>query len=196
MRLKEMEETIHSVSAAVRAHFKSAHDAVMAYNDSKILVSHQGMFSQELVGSLSNSVEELLISKGDKKIVIKRMFSILLEGLQNIRLHGERDGEGKQLAYLIIGISEDRYTLNMANMILATETEKITAYLDEINAYPFDELKAKYMDILSNEFISAKGGAGLGLITTRIKSGPLGYEFQRLNETHDLFVLKVTLPRN
>lgn len=196
MRLEKMEETVHSVSAAVRTHFKSAHDAVMAVNDAKILVSHQGMFSQELVGSLSNSVEELLISKGDKKIVIKRMFSILLEGLQNIRLHGERDGEGKQLAYLIIGISEDMYTLNMANMILSTDTEKISAYLDEINGYPYDELKAKYMDILSNEFISAKGGAGLGLITTRIKSGPLDYEFQRLNETHHLFVLKVTLPRS
>lgn len=190
-----MEETIYNVAQKVRALFKKAHDGLVNEEHRKILVSHNGVFSQELVGSLSNGVEELLVSKGDNRIVIKRMFSILLEGLQNIRLHGKCDGEEVQLAFLIIGSSDESYKILMANMVENSEVDKIEEYLKELNAYDDVVLKEKYLDVLSNEFMSAKGGAGLGLITTRMKSGPLGYEFTDLENDHSLFVLEVTLPR-
>lgn len=190
-----MKETTEKIATKVRAFFKEIHDGLVKDEQRKILVSHNGVFSQELVGSLSNGVEELLISKGDKRIVIKRMFSILLEGLQNIRLHGQYDEDNHQLAFLIISSNDDEYKLFMANMIPASEREKIGDYLEEINGYAPDVLKEKYLSVLSNEFISAKGGAGLGLITTRMKSGPLGYRFHELGNDLDLFVLEVTLPR-
>ncbi len=190
-----MEDTINSVANMVRAKFKEAHDALVNDENRKILVSHNGTFSQDLVGSLSNGVEELLISKGDKRVVVKRMFSILLEGLQNIRLHGKHDAEENQLAYVIVANDEASYKVLMANMVEDQEVDKIVNYLDELNGYEEDVLKQKYLDVLSNEFMSAKGGAGLGLITTRMKSGPLGYRFEELKDDHSLFVLQVTLPR-
>jgi len=190
-----MEETINSVANKVRALFKEAHDGLVNNESRKILVSHNGTFSQDLVGSLSNGVEELLISKGDKRVVVKRMFSILLEGLQNIRLHGKIDDTGKQLAFLVIAADDDSYKVLMANMVEDVEIGKIETYLDQLNSYEEDVLKEKYLDVLSNEFMSAKGGAGLGLITTRMKSGVLGYEFESLMNGHSLFILEVTLPR-
>ncbi|GAB5417863.1 MAG: hypothetical protein Crog4KO_23890 [Crocinitomicaceae bacterium] len=190
-----MEDTINSVANMVRAKFREAHDALVNNENRKILVSHNGTFSQDLVGSLSNGVEELLISKGDKRVVVKRMFSILLEGLQNIRLHGKQDAEENQLAYVIVANDEESYKVLMANMVENHEIDKIVNYLDELNGYDQDVLKQKYLDVLSNEFMSSKGGAGLGLITTRMKSGPLGYRFEELKDDHSLFVLQVTLPR-
>ncbi len=190
-----MEETVNKVSSNLRKLFKRAHDGLVADKGCKILVSHHGTFSQELVGSLSNGVEELLISKGDKKKVIKRMFSILLEGLQNIRLHGERDEKDAQLAYLIIGSTDEKYTILLANMVKSSESAKIKAYMEELNSYSIDSIKSKYMEVLSNEFMSSKGGAGLGLITTRMKSNKMVAEFHPLSEEHDLFVLEVTLNR-
>lgn len=190
-----MNETLNTVAQKIRALFKETHDGLVNNDNRKILVSHNGTFSQELVGSLSNGVEELLVSKGDKRIVIKRMFSILLEGLQNIRLHGEQDENGEQLAFLVIAANEDSYKIHMANMIQNSAIAKIETYLNELNDYNEFVLKEKYLSVLSNEFMSAKGGAGLGLITTRMKSGPLGFQFSDLNDHQSLFVLEVTLPR-
>jgi hypothetical protein len=190
-----MNETINTVAQKILALFKEAHDGLVNNENRKILVSHNGTFSQDLVGSLSNGVEELLVSKGDKRIVIKRMFSILLEGLQNIRLHGVQDEKGEQLAFLIIAADEDSYKIYMANMVENSEVGKIQSYLDELNEYDEAVLKDKYLSVLSNEFMSASGGAGLGLITTRMKSGPLGSSFAELNKEQTLFVLEVTLQR-
>lgn len=190
-----MNETLNTVAQKIRALFKESHDGLVNNENRKILVSHNGTFSQDLVGSLSNGVEELLVSKGDKRIVIKRMFSILLEGLQNIRLHGKHDEKGEQLAFLVIAANEDSYKIHMANMIENSEVQKITSYLEELNGFEDSVLKERYLSVLSNEFMSAKGGAGLGLITTRMKSGPLGSRFARLNDEHSLFVLEVTLER-
>lgn len=190
-----MKETADIVGNKVSACFKEEHDSLVQNEGRKILVSHLGTFSQELVGSLSNGVEELLISIGDKKIVIKRMFSILLEGLQNIRLHGEFDTHDKQLAFLVIGSTDDDYKIIMSNMICSDNENQISNYLDEINGYSQEVLKEKYMSVLANEFISSKGGAGLGLITTRIKSGPLNYKFLPLDDATSMFILEITLPR-
>lgn len=190
-----MEDTLHAVAQKVRSLFKVSHDALVNEENRKIIVSHNGTFSHELVGSLSNGVEELLISKGDKRVVIKRMFSLLLEGLQNIRLHGKHDANGQQLAYLIIAENKASYKILMANMIDNEEESKIESYLKELNELNDDVLKEKYLAVLSNEFMSTKGGVGLGLITTRMKSGPLAFRFEDLEDGHSLFELEVTLPR-
>lgn len=191
--MREVEN--NKVGTVIRDIFQDQHDSLVKNESRKILVSHYGTFSQDLVGSLSNSVEELLISIGDKKIVIKRMFSILLEGLQNIRIHGGYDNYGNQLGFLLIGSTSDNYRLIMANIIDSSEREKVENYLEEINEYSEADLKEKYMSVLSNEFLSQKGGAGLGFITTRMKSGALGYKFDELSESTTLFSLEITLPR-
>ena len=97
--MKEVEN--NKISTEIRSVFQDRHDALVNVESRKILVSHYGTFSQDLVGSLSNSVEELLISIGDKKMVIKRMFSILLEGLQNIRIHGQNDNYGESTRFFV-----------------------------------------------------------------------------------------------
>lgn len=185
----------NKVASIIRGVFQVRHDGLVKDEGRKILVSHYGTFSQDLVGSLSNSVEELLISIGDKKLVIKRMFSILLEGLQNIRIHGGQDNYGNQLGFLLIASNDVDYKVIMSNMIDVDEREKVENYLDEINRYPESELKEKYLSVLSNEFLSQKGGAGLGFITTRMKSGELGYSFDEIDSKSLVFSLEITLPR-
>ena len=182
-------------TTVIRNYFQEQSD-LLVKRDQSILVSHFGVFSQNLVASLTDGIENLLVSIGDKRIVIKRMFSILIEGLQNLRLHGELDSQGVQSGFLILANDDDHYKLILANIIKSEDVPTITSYIESINNYTKEELKAKYTSVLSNEFLSEKGGAGLGLITTRIKSGnPLGFELLDLDEGYDLFVLKITLDR-
>lgn len=173
------EEPNTETTAAIRHCFQEQSDFLVK-SDRTILVSHFGVFSQNLVASLTDGIENLIVSIGDKRIVIKRMFSILIEGLQNLRLHGELDSQGVQSGFLILANDDDQYKLILANIIKTADVPGITSYIDTINNYSKEELKEKYTSVLSNEFLSEKGGAGLGLITTRMKSGnPLEYDQDR-----------------
>ena len=67
-----------TVATTIRDLFQDQHDALVSDTSRTILASHYGTFSQELVGSLSKSIEEHLTSIGDHKVVVDRMFSILL----------------------------------------------------------------------------------------------------------------------
>lgn len=190
-----IEERSTETTAAIRDCFQEQSDSLVDQGQT-ILVSHFGAFSQNLVSSLSEGIEALLVSIGDKRIVIKRMFSILIEGLQNLRIHGELDGQSIQSGFLILSNNQQQYKLVLANIIKKEDISTVSKYIGTINGYSPEELKPTYSSILSNEFLSTKGGAGLGLITTRIKSGnPLMFDVLSLDENYSLFVLKVSLDR-
>ena len=138
--------------------------------DGKILVSHFGEFSQDLVNSLTTSIEDMMLESGDKKGVVKRMFSILVEGLQNIRIHGEKDDDGNQVSFLIVLQTEEFYKMTFGNLIHVDAIGGILERIDKLNTMDTAEVKELYMDTLSNGIMSNKGGAGLGFITMSLKS--------------------------
>ncbi|MFT5777819.1 MAG: hypothetical protein ACI837_000767 [Crocinitomicaceae bacterium] len=184
------------LSIEIRRVFQSQGDDISS-TGANTLVSHFGTFSQNLVSSLSEGVEDLLVSVGDHRMVIKRMFSILIEGLQNIRIHGELDDFNRQLGYLLISSTKEHYIITMANIIRSEDASKIISFIDRINNFSDYNLKETYLAVLSNEFLSKKGGAGLGFITTRRKSGnPLGYDFFELADEKQLFSLEIKLSRS
>ncbi|MCH2225415.1 MAG: SiaB family protein kinase [Crocinitomicaceae bacterium] len=185
-----------SITSEVRQIYQQKCDDVIG-DKSNVLVSHFGAFSQELVTSLSQGIEDLLISIGDDRMVIKRIFSILIEGLQNIRIHGEREeSHNRQLAYLILADDKKTYRIVLANLMKSEDISKVKGFIDKINGYSKSDLKETYLSILSNEFLSQKGGAGLGFITTRMKSDfPLGFTISDLSNGMCLFSLELRLNR-
>ncbi|MCH2235004.1 MAG: SiaB family protein kinase [Crocinitomicaceae bacterium] len=138
--------------------------------DGKILVSHFGEFSQDLVNSLTSNIEEMMLEAGDKKGVVKRMFSVLVEGLQNIRIHGEKDDNGQQVSFLIVLRDEESYKITFGNLVKTENIQGILDRIDRLNGMETPEVKELYMETLSNGIMSNKGGAGLGFITMSLKS--------------------------
>ncbi len=166
-------------------------------SNKKIIVSHFGEFSQDLVNSISNAVEEKMLEANDKKGNVKRMFSILVEGLQNVRLHGEKDETNYQTSFLIIGQDQNEYLVTLANLILNSNRATIEERLRQINSYEEAEVKQLYMDVLTNGIISNKGGAGLGFITMAMKSkNKLNYKIEEINDRISCFTLEVKIDRN
>jgi len=162
------------------------------HSQGRVIVSHFGEFSQELVNSLSISVENMMIESGDKKSVVKRMFSILVEGLQNIRIHGARDEEGSQVSFVIILQEPERYKIAMSNLVKLSQINIITSRIDKLNEMDLIQIKERYMEVLSNGIMSNKGGAGLGFITMALKSkNKLNYTSEPIGD--DLFALTIEL---
>lgn len=172
--------TNSTISIEVKKHFLSLLEKFSSDKKKSIMVNHFGEFSQDLINSVASSVEEQMIHAGDQKKVVKRVFSILIEGLQNIRLHGERGEDGKQQAYLILVKNPTYYKLGFGNLIEQDDIEQIERYLTKINGMNLIELKELYTHILTNGYISKKGGAGLGFLTMRMKSeNQLSYQILR-----------------
>lgn len=160
-----------------------------------VSIAHLGPINQDLVNSLSESVESLMVSAGDKKPVIKRVFSILIEGLQNILLHGESFND-EQLSLLLVGYNETHYKVVLGNIALASDEEKLKGYLDGLNNKSEEEVKAFYLETLNNGLISDKGGAGLGFITMRMKSkAQLVYQFKPWTETERFFSIETEIEK-
>lgn len=162
---------------------------------SSVLMAHFGDLNQDLMNSLTVNVEEMMISAGDRKPLIKRVFSILIEGLQNILIHGETTDEG-QPALLIVASNDAHYRIVLGNVALAADREKLVSYLNKLNAMDEEDVKSFYLEILNNGLISSKGGAGLGFITMRMKSkGQLNYRFDDLGENLLFFSISTDLER-
>lgn len=161
----------------------------------KIIASHFGEFSQDFVYSFCDEFEKILYSKGDNKMIVKRIFSILLEGMQNVRLHGDKDSNNTQKAYLIVAESESYYKIIIANLIGTAIENQLIAYLNDVNSYDIQILKNKYLSMLKEEFDQQRGG-GLGIITTRLKSGnELMYSVHHIEDETALFSFKVVVDR-
>ena len=192
-----IEDIQNKVSEEIRLNFKRYLD-LFANNDPRsVIVNHMGAFSQDLVNSLAANVEELMITSGDAKIAVKRVFGILIEGLQNIRLHGAKDEHGRQLAYLLLARNQEDYKIVFGYLVAAQDVPNLSEYLDSINTMDGLELKQKYMDILSNGYLSQRNGSGVGFLTMRMKSGNvLSYSIDSISDEINFLTVEVTLARS
>lgn len=191
-----MKRESNNVLEVCNSRYQEIYGNYNASSDKKIIVSHFGEFGQDLVNSISNGVEESMADAGDRKGTIKRMFSILVEGLQNVRLHGEKDSDGNQASFLIIAQDENEYLVTIANLIYNHNKEVVVQRIEEINAQDDKQIKEHYMEVLTNGIISNKGGAGLGFITMAMKSkNKLGFSIQPINDELSCFSLEIKINR-
>jgi hypothetical protein len=152
------------------------------------------VFSQDLVNSLVEGNELLMTSQGEQKQVRKRVFSILIEGLQNIRKHAEKDDLERQLAYLIIGKNDTSYKITFGNIIIDSESTEILNQILLINSLSPEDLREFYIKELSENVLSKKGGAGLGFIIMRMKSNSeLKFTINKLNDQFSFLSVEINL---
>ncbi len=180
---------------------KERYNGILEYhykNDGVIdFVSNFGEFTQDYVNQISAEIEERMFEDGEKKVIIKRLFSIIVEGLQNIRLHGEKDNDGNQISFFIILKNDSNYFIYLSNLVLNKNIEGIKKRIEQVNGMNKDEIKELYLSVLTNGVISNKGGAGLGFITMSMKSlNQLEYNFTELDDVISHYDLKITLDRD
>ncbi len=192
-----MIETANSIIASeVRKAYLKNLEVLSLQENRSVVVSHFGLFSQDLINSIAEGMEAQMVSSGDDRKTIKRLFSILIEGLQNIRSHGFCDEFSRQIAYVFVGKCNENYKVILGNIIRQTDQESLTRYIHKINDYEEKELKALFLNTLANGLTDRQKGAGLGLLTMRMKSGnKLNYSFQTVEGGVTLLDVQVLLPR-
>ncbi len=161
-----------------------------------ILFEFNGESDHLIADEVALSVEDRLQKENLLKKTIKSFFSILIEGIQNVKLHGEPDASKLKKSFILVAKNEF-LTLVTGNVVHKEQIQKLTQKIILLNHFTEDELKEYYMQILTQGSLSKKGGAGLGLITLRSKSkNLLSYRFTPIDEEHYLFILQTTLKTN
>ncbi|MBI2968198.1 MAG: hypothetical protein HYY40_10355 [Bacteroidetes bacterium] len=151
-----------------------------------------GEFSEDVVSTILCLIENKMEEWGERKGVIKRVFSIIVEQLQNIRINGSRDETGQQIGFIIVSKAGNEFHISTLNLADTNNINAIRNKIGKISHLRPDELKQLYMDTLSEGKISHKGGAGLGFITIAMKSNnQADYGFEKIDGSLTLFSVHV-----
>lgn len=153
---------------------------------------YRGLFTQNITDNIISLAEINLDKAGESSKIKKRVFSIMVEGLQNITRHQDENlgEEHKRTGIFVIQKQANNYYVTTGNMVIKNAIDSLTNQLTKINSLEKDELKLYYKKVLNDNIISSKGGAGLGLIEMARKSGnKLAYDFKDINTEFSYFYL-------
>ncbi|HBX51838.1 MAG: hypothetical protein A2275_00510 [Bacteroidetes bacterium RIFOXYA12_FULL_35_11] len=157
---------------------------------------YRGHFDQNITDNILLLTESNLEKEEQSSKVRKRIYSIMVEGLQNITRHQEDSEEASHeyFGIFVIQKKEDKYYITTGNVADNANIDTLKRLLEKINSLEKDALKDYYKEVLEEGSLSNKGGAGLGLIDMARKSGnKLIYDFVDVNEKYSYFYLQ-TVP--
>lgn len=156
---------------------------------------YRGEFNTNITDSILSLAETNLDDSKDGIKTRKRVYFILVEGLQNITRHQEAvNNENETPGLLIIQRKNFDYVITTGNLIKTEGVPHLEGLLQKINSLDKKELKEYYRTILSSRTFSEKGGAGLGLIEIARKSGnKLNYGFEKINAGYSYFYLQTRI---
>ncbi len=166
-----------------------------------IILSFKGDITQDLLSSVYQIMESRMDTVQEEPRRKKKFYHILVECLQNVYHHMEslqeadlKDSEERTAIFMIANGVGEQYIIITGNLILKNKVADLQSKLEKINTMNAEELRAYYLETLSNTELSDKGGAGLGMIDIARKSGhKINFSFNEVNDKYSFFSLAVTV---
>lgn len=160
--------------------------------DFAIVAEYFGDINEKSIATLSEGVEKNISQIVDNRKIIKRIFTVFIEGMQNIYKHGAKDEEGKHMGACLITKSEKAFRIHFFNFSAKEEMASMTEYLAFLNGLNMKQTKKFYMERLVNGKISSRGGASLGYITMKLKSNNnIKYSFESSSDLNACFHIEL-----
>jgi hypothetical protein len=171
-------------------------------HDENIMLTFKGEATYDLVNALLTSIEPKIHAWESDVRVRKRLYSVLVECLQNMVHHGDSMegiptlGDSGKVTLLLLTSEKDAYAVHTGNCIHNLKVKQLKGWLDCINVLSPEDLKSAYREILDQGELSEKGTAGLGFLDIARKSGQkLSYQFQRINDLYSIFSFSIKIPK-
>lgn len=163
-----------------------------------MLFEHNGGVSKSDLLQILPQMEAIMDSQSAKKLTKRKVINIAIESLQNIQIHTIDTSQG-DIYPPFFGLirSNSHFEVVMGNLVPNQEKVYLEDKILKLNSLDEDEVKYLYSIIMRQTFskFSEKGGAGLGLIDMKKKSGqPLVYDFLPVDESLSYFRLKIVVP--
>lgn len=161
-------------------------------------MDYTGLVDQKIIDQLLQNLKKTKEYTSLNKTPGKRVYSILVECLENISKHTPGDiavNHGKQ-PYVSAGEWDDSISIYAGNPVRKEKTDLLAKRLDKVNNMSREDLNILYEKILNRETrLTENGaGAGLGFILMKLKSGKkIDYSFARIDNDLSFFELQVSV---
>ncbi|MCF8225505.1 MAG: SiaB family protein kinase [Bacteroidales bacterium] len=169
--------------------------------DSEIILAFDGDVTHQVMKAFVSSVEDRLERENENEASRNRLYHVLVECLQNINRHAD-DQEPVDVEFfpgrggILLSRTNKKYCLVTANIIRNEEIPELKEMLEKINPMKDEELNLLYKKQLTEGQLSSKGGAGLGFIDIRRKTGnKMEFKFVSKEKETSFFLLNITVNR-
>ena len=123
-----------------------------------------------------------------------RMFSIMVECLENAYRHNYNTPEQNPQISLELTSDENHYKLTIGNRASNIDIEKLTSSIDKFNKLSLSDIKALYNETIHAGHITEKGGAGLGLLKImRCSREPIIYTTAATDQNSSFVNLSISI---
>ncbi|MBS1637556.1 MAG: SiaB family protein kinase [Bacteroidetes bacterium] len=165
----------------------------------EVIMVYGGEFSQDMTKSFLAMAETTFHNIQANETVVKKVYNIMMEALQNICKHEFKitdECQMKKDSIFMIAENNNEYQVITGNVIKPEILEIIKSKIDTVNALDQEGLKAMYKEARLNSTISSVGGAGLGFIDIARKSGNrISYHFSPVEGGLYYFIQMVTVTK-
>jgi len=135
----------------------------------KEIVYHSGNVSSQDVDRVLSVIETEL--EGENKNIVKKILFLSVESLQNIIHHSDKNTKSETFAYFQLIKEDEFYLIKTGNLITNEKTEGLKKRMECILSSTVEEIKEKILNRIQNSEFSEKGGAGIGLLSIKKKTG-------------------------
>lgn len=177
-------------------------DKYKLIDSDKVLLEHEGSVDKQVLLDILPNLEEILDKEHVDRQRKRKIVNIAIETLQNLQLHSFPVEESKHPnlpPLFVLSKAGRNISITIGNLVLIDERTVLEDKISKINSLNEEEVKFLYGVIMKQTVVkfSTKGGAGLGLIDMKKKSGnPLDYTFQDIDDKVCHFSLKISVPIN
>ena len=174
---------------------KVVSDVLLEASGELLVFAHFGDFTPNRNEHILEAISCTDINKKEIRQTTKRVVTVLVEMLQNISIHGERGDNGLMNAYSVVAKGNDYFRLCTGNMLNVASAKSLMRRLELLTDFDKEDLRTKIRQRLSDEGLSDKGGAGLGLLTIAKKAEKgWSYRFDLMEKDMVYFQLNVSVP--
>jgi hypothetical protein len=176
-------------------------DLYKSMKTNEVKLVYEGKVTHQITKAFISLAEAQMEENAEAARVQRIVSHVMVECLQNISKHADDYETGNYLysgkGVFLVSNTTDSFQVTTGNAVLKDKTKAITKLIDSINQMEDPQLKDLYMKQMREGTLSEKGGAGLGLIDIRRKTGnKLDYHFHPLSDKLSFFLLTATIPRN
>jgi hypothetical protein len=158
---------------------------------------YRGKFNTDITDNILSLAEESLRLSEQKLSIKKRVYFVMVEGLQNITRHQDITAKNIPVKPGLFVLQRKRtsYFITTGNLIEKRNINILKNQLEKVNSLNKEELNEYYKIHLNDGGFSGKGGAGLGLIEIARKSkGSLAFDFRKIKGKFYYFYLLTEIP--
>ena len=166
----------------------------------EITLVYEGEITHQITKAFTSLTESNMAKEDEPGNVQRKVFHVMVECLQNISKHADDFTSNDFLfsgrGIFLVSKGENEYSVTTGNAVDNDRIEELTNMLETINKMDKEELKGLYKRQMKEGRLSDKGGAGLGFIDIKRKTGrDLEYHFLPISNDTSFFLLTSTISR-